>query len=262
MNNSNTTLINYANSEFTQSQRLNSKTGLKRGGVSKVISYSLDDIDTEFYAQNHKILNSKKGDGYWLWKPYFIKKTLESINWGDYVFYCDSGSYFIKSLKLFTEINQDIIPFELPYIEKAYTKRDVFIILDCDDKKYTNTKQRLAGYSLWKKTPFSMKFIDEWLLFSKDDRCISDINNVMGKPNYKEFKDHRHDQSIFSVLTKKYNLLAYRDPSQWGNKDIKTYKSTSFYPQIIVSTRQRNISLSRKIKNILLRIKNTLKTKC
>jgi hypothetical protein len=84
----------------------------------------------------------------------------------------------------------------------------------------------------------------------------------MGKPNYKEFKDHRHDQSIFSVLTKKYNLLAYRDPSQWGNKDIKTYKSTSFYPQIIVSTRQRNISLSRKIKNILLRIKNTLKTKC
>ena len=57
-------LINYANSEFTQSQRLNSKTGLKKGGVSKVISYSLDDIDTEFYAQNHKILNSKKGDGY------------------------------------------------------------------------------------------------------------------------------------------------------------------------------------------------------
>ena len=57
-------LINYANSEFTQSQRLNSKTGLKRGGVSKVISYSLDNIDTEFYAQNHKILNSKKGDGY------------------------------------------------------------------------------------------------------------------------------------------------------------------------------------------------------
>ena len=34
----------------------------------------------------------------------------------------------------------------------------------------------------------------------------SDIDNVMGKPNYKEFIDHRHDQSIFSVLTKKYNL--------------------------------------------------------
>jgi len=84
----------------------------------------------------------------------------------------------------------------------------------------------------------------------------------MGKPNYKEFIDHRHDQSIFSVLTKKYNLLAYRDPSQWGNEDIKTYKSTSFYPQIIVSTRQRNIPLSRKIKNILIRTKNVLITKC
>ena len=34
---------------------------------------------------------------------------------------------------------------------------------------------------------------------------ITDDANTCSFPNYKEFKDHRHDQAILSILIKKYN---------------------------------------------------------
>jgi hypothetical protein len=35
--------------------------------------------------------------------------------------------------------------------------------------------------------------------------------------NLQSFKDHRHDQSILSILAVKHNLEIFRDPSRWGN---------------------------------------------
>jgi hypothetical protein len=32
---------------------------------------------------------------------------------------------------------------------------------------------------------------------------VQDMDNTLGQPNYPEFYDHRHDQAIFSLLTKK-----------------------------------------------------------
>ncbi|WGK68771.1 hypothetical protein P0082_09820 [Candidatus Haliotispira prima] len=254
----NITLINYSDKNYKKSQRLNSKTGLKYGGMSKVISYSPSDIEQDFYLSNKKILDNKRGNGYWLWKPYFIKKTLEQIDWNDYLFYCDSGSYFIDSVSHLKEIDQDIVPFELIHIEKMYTKRDIFIIMDCDQPKYTDTSQRLASFILWKKTPFTMKFIDEWLFYSKDERLITDNDNIMRKSNYKIFKDHRHDQSIFSLLTKKHEIPAYRDPSQFGN-DFKEIYATSHYPQIIELHRKKDSGIKQKLKYLVRLCKTLLK---
>ena len=38
-----------------------------------------------------------------------------------------------------------------------------------------------------------------------------------GLPNYPEFRDHRHDQSILSILQVKHQITTYEDPSQFGN---------------------------------------------
>ena len=46
---------------------------------------------------------------------------------------------------------------------------------------------------------------------------LTDIPNACGLSNLPEFKDHRHDQSILSLLAKKHNVEMFRDPSQWGN---------------------------------------------
>ena len=254
-------LINYANSKFKKSQNKNIKSAIKLNFFNEIISYSPKDIDKTFFNENKDILNSEKGNGYWLWKPYFIKKTLESLNDGDFLFYCDSGSYFKQSFEKVINssilIKQDIIPFELNHLERFWTKRDAFILMDCDSKKYFNTKLRLAGFSLWRKSDFSIQFLDEWLSFSKDKRIITDIENELKFSNYSGFKEHRHDQSIFSLLTKKYNLIGFRDPSQFGNFSKKEY-SNSNYNQFIELTRKRNVKNIDKINKILRRIKNRI----
>ncbi|MDO9304112.1 MAG: hypothetical protein Q7T77_02205 [Sulfuricurvum sp.] len=214
-------LVNYASIFFQEKQKKNTDTGLSIGGFSKVFSFSLQDINSDFYEKNKNILILKKGEGYWLWKPYFILKVLESLNEEDYLFYCDSGAYFIDSInstiELSKELNQDIITFHTDYLEKQYTKRDAFILMNCDTPHFTDTKQSVATMHLWKKTDFSINFLKEWLLFAQDQRILTDIHNTLGEPNYPEFVAHRNDQSIFSLLCKKYNLQAFPEPTQFGN---------------------------------------------
>ena len=243
-------LINYANDLFRTSQQVNSTTGKTVGLFDEIISYSPKDIDSEFYAMNKTILSQKKGNGYWLWKPYFIKKTLEVLNDGDFLFYCDSGSYFLKPItpiiNISLETGQDVIPFELMLMEKAWTKRDTFVLMDCDNPDFTDSNQRLGGFSLWRKSKFAMNVASEYLRFSQDPRIITDLENQFGYENYPEFKQHRHDQSIFSLLTKKYELQAYRDPSQWGNKSRHVYPQSK-YDQLIELTRARDETIFQKI---------------
>lgn len=252
-NNNGIVLINYSNEKYTRAQKKNTSSALKIGGFKKVISFSHTDIDTDFMFKNKAILNQNKGGGYWLWKPYFIKKALLEIKEDEFLFYCDSGSVFLKSIDELVssfDIRNDIMVFELQSIEKNWTKRDCFQLLACDLENYYETKQRLATFSLWKKTPFSMNLVEEWLTYAQDERNLTDIENEMGLPNYDGFKEHRHDQSIFSLLTKKYKIKAYRDPSQFGN-NYKDLYPESKYPQLLKSTRQRNISAFEFIKKKL-----------
>jgi len=229
-------LINYANDRFRKSQMLNSKTGMKVGLFDEVISYSPEDIDSEFYEWNRIILSQQKGNGYWLWKPYFIHKTLNMLNHGDFLFYCDSDSYFKSAITSLINISrtsgQDLLIFELQAYERAWSKRDAFKLMECDSPKYTNSKQRLGGFSLWRKSEFTINFVNQYLSYAQDERLITDLENQCGDPNYPEFREHRHDQSILSLLTKKYEQNAYRDPSQWGN-GVHQYYKTSNYDQLV-----------------------------
>lgn len=185
-----------------------------------------------------------------MWKPYIIKKALSEIEEGEYLFYCDSGSQFVNSLNSLMasfDAKFDIMPFELQYIEKHWTKRDCFKLLDCDESNFIESKQIIGGFSLWKKSDFSIKFVSEWLQYAQDSRILTDTDNQLELPNYEGFVSHRHDQSIFSLLIKKNNIKVYRDPSQFGSDFFDLY-SESLYPQIVISTRKRNISLRNRIK--------------
>ena len=213
-------LINYATDNFHLRQVMNAETGYSVGKFDHVIKYSPGDIDDNFFQENKHILKHKKrGAGYWLWKPYIVKKTLMQISEGDFLFYADSASVFIGSIdpliEKIKEINKDIMPFspdtESRNKQTAVTKRDTFIIMNCDSPEYTNSLQIGAAFFLIRKTKNSVKIINEWLKYSRDERAITDIPNQCGKENYPDFKYHRHDQSIWSLVCKKHNIsdIAY-----------------------------------------------------
>jgi hypothetical protein len=243
-------LLNYANWRFQESQAKNSATGREIGGFDRVHSYGPQDIDRQFASKHRLILRQRRGGGYWLWKPYFIHRTLAELADGDLLFYCDAGAHFVASIQPLTElcerVRQDVIPFELPFRESDWTKRDAFVLLGCDSPPFTDTPQRLASFSLWKKTTGSMLLARQWLELAQDERVLTDLANQCGLPNYPGFQGHRHDQSLFSLLTKKHGLQAFRSPARHGRESANEYLESN-YGQIIEHTRAKQLSLGNKV---------------
>jgi hypothetical protein len=243
-------LLNYANQRFADLQRRCSETGLAIGGFDRVLAYGPADIDAEFATANRHILQHQRGNGYWLWKPYFIVRTLESLAPGDWLFYCDAGAHFIGPIDPLIDVCQrdgrDLLVFELPHPERRYTKRDAFVLLDCDRPEFITSRQRLASFHLWRASPAALAFAREWLTVAQDERLLTDLPNQCGLPNHRRFKEHRHDQSLFSLLTKKHGLAGYRNPSQQGERDLALY-ANSPYGQIIAHTRRSRAPLATRI---------------
>ncbi len=218
-------LFNFAHNKFYSSQAKNAETGLSIGGFDVAHQYRMSDIDPEFYAKNEFILRQSRGAGYWMWKYYFFDQLLndESIPEGSYIFYSDSGSYFIESIDNLINVlerdGQSVQVYRQNHASYIWTKRDMFILMDADKEPFISSCQRVGGWMLAKKDDFSRKFFTECLAYSCDFRIITDAPNQMGQPNYPGFRDHRHDESLITIMAKKYELFPYRNPSQHGMID-------------------------------------------
>lgn len=223
--------INFAHNRYLKSQEYCSQSA-KQVGFDEIISYRDKDIDHEFKNKNSYIFSQARGYSYWLWKPYFIDKTLEKMQDGDLLVYSDSGSYYQSSVQpLIDRIKNDkhgVLSFELNGLfEKEYTKRDAFILMDLDKDKYTQSSQREATYIWIIKNDFTVNLVKEYLEFAQNENIITDLPNTMGE-NYPGFKDHRHDQSIWSLLCKKYDIEPHRLISQHGLHLLKEYPNDTY----------------------------------
>ena len=215
--------INFADSLFKKTQDFSLKRAAKIGNFDFVQGYSPDNIEKNFYNENKIILDQERGKGFWLWKPYLILKKLEEIDNGDYLFYSDSGVFFVKSVDiLIAEIEkseQDIMGFELPLIESQWTKEELFNSMDCNENHFRESNQIIGGFQLIKKTIFSVKFYNDFLKYACNEVNLTDKyhHNILQND---DFIDHRHDQSIFSLLYKKNKLKPFKDPTQFGKYPI------------------------------------------
>lgn len=256
-------LVNFSTIEFKRAQeKLNASA--VRFGIDETISWNKSDLKTtDFWRENRAILKQKRGAGYWLWKPYIILKALEKAALGDIVVYADSGIEIIQPLDpLFELLNErrSIIVFSCGgHLNKTWTKRDCFKLLECDSEKYWNTEQRLASFQLYKKTPVTIKFVTEWLEMSRDARAITDMPNQLGEDNLDGFVDHRHDQSIFSLLTIRDNIEMFRDPTQFGDEfKLDSKFSNSKYGTILNHHRKHETRMISTLKSIDAWIKDSL----
>lgn len=248
--------VTCADERYRKAMEYNARTARKKGGADKVYQYCVSDIDPEFRKKNEHILSQPRGNGYWLWKPYFIARTLRLLQEGDYLVYCDAGIYYNASVKKLIRAMErqgdDMMAFAINHMEYEYTKRDVFLALDADQEEYVRTPQRMAGTIVLRKNAHSVEVIEEWLRMAQQDGLITDAPNRLGKDNYEGFRDHRHDQSVWSVLSKKRNVRSYRDATQFGLscglrpwlwKNRRLYRRTaSDYPIIFILHRMYEVT--------------------
>lgn len=153
-----------------------------------------------------------RGFGYWCWKPQVILQSLRQINEGDILIYADIGCEFVpskaKSLleKLQNLANNDIMGFSLPYQERQWTKNDIFRHFGAENNpKFTESSHICATLIFMKKSAKTIQIITEWLDIFKNHWNLVD-DSPSQTPNHKDFCENRHDQSIWSMINKKYEL--------------------------------------------------------
>ena len=244
--------ISYGSEQYDKQLEYNGKSALEIAKVNEFYGYKPKDIDHDFREKNKYILEKGRGNGYWLWKPYFLYKTLkEKLDYGDYLIYSDAAVMYVdlaqKLVDFLKEKKLDMYLHRLPHLERQYTKRDAFILLGVDQPCYAETGQFNAAFQIYRKTKFTEFFLAEYLYYAQDKRIITDDANELGVGNYDDFRDHRHDQSILSLLTKKYGQVN----ANKTNLDINLIKNyQEVMPTIFCHYRQRGIGSYEDLKEM------------
>lgn len=166
-----------------------------------------------------------RGYGYWSWKPYLLLKAIEGLEEGDILLYSDLGCFFNpkgkKRLREYFEMVEKaasgILGFrsqeksyngmpETVYYDYEWTKGDTFDYFGVrDDRSFTHTTQVEATVIFIRKCEESVRFIREWYKTICDDTTLI-TDQPSRSANLPGFRENRHDQSIYSVLAKKYNI--------------------------------------------------------
>lgn len=210
--------ITYGDKRFRKSKkRLVSQA--KLFGFDSVKAFGFNDISNDFITKTKPYINDVKGGGYWLWKPFFLKKTLDEMQDGDILVYLDAGCELnISGKKRFSEYieimnaNKGVLSFHLPGLKEcSYTNDAVFEYFEiAPSSTIYNSNQIIGTCLLIKKNDLTKQLTDDFFNIAiQRPELFSDIYNV--KTTRSNFIDHRHDQSIFSVLRKKYDLITIED---------------------------------------------------
>ena len=208
-------LLNYATPDLRALQRASSRSALRFGGFDRVVERSPADLDRAFWRRNATILEQGRGAGYWLWKPYIVSRALEDMAADDFLFYLDVDNLVLRSVAPIEAAMRrhggGVAAFEIEnQVERMWTKRDCFVAMGCDAPRYTDSRQVLASYSAWRRTAAATAFVDAWLHWAQDPQLVADAPSCGPLPDYPEFRDHRHDQSIFSLLCKQREVALVR----------------------------------------------------
>jgi len=164
------------------------------------------------YIQIYPIIQKyKRGYGLWIWKIFLINYILEQIQFNDILVYSDAGCFFEakyigeleKLIEKLSNEDFDNIALQLPLIEKDWSKMDTIIACNCYYPEITETGQLIGGIQIIKKTPEIIELSRKAYNIALNIHLLDD--SPSNSPNATGFQEHRHDQSIMSLLRKKHN---------------------------------------------------------
>jgi hypothetical protein len=219
-------LVTFADNRMKAARRRLCRQAREMDVYTEIIGASEKDLDPQFRQRFREFLTPEhRGFGYFCWKPQIVLQTLERLNDGDQVHWIDSGCHLnpvgrqrlLEFFAMAGEAPSGIQGFEclppngsLVYRdrhfpdqgESRWTKGDLFDRLHVRERPEITSTQQLGATTFFvRKCPASMDFIRHWIgVFSEDFSMIDDRPSL--SPNFEGFIEHRHDQSIYSILGK------------------------------------------------------------
>jgi hypothetical protein len=234
--------ISYTSREYSNRYSNIVKIGSECGLFNNFKCFTEEDIEKVFKEKYKEVWNmTQRGGGYWIWKPYIISKMLEQINENDILVYIDAGCHINitpESIQRFNEyidmINNSksgLLRFQLTHQEKNYTNKKTieyfknkFNINNEMMNTYLESFQLVGGIQLMKKNEYTINFFKNILdILNDDPKLFTDIYT-----NINMNENHRHDQSIMSLLYKHMNGDFIIDDETWFIKGFKTIEAKQF----------------------------------
>ena len=165
--------------------------------------------DPVFWAQHSQhIETNHRGYGYWVWKPYIVKSYMESeMADGDILVYADAGCTMnihgrprlLDYIEMVRTHESGILSFQMNgLLEQQWTKMDLIRFLGAEPLMATG--QVMACIWLIRKCPQTIALIERWYDTCCQYHLINDSPSIT--LNHPTFVEHRHDQSVWSILVK------------------------------------------------------------
>ena len=177
-----------------------------------------EDLDPAFRQRHSGILSSNiRGFGYWIWKPQVVLQALGELDQGDVLLYLDAGCHL-------NPVHRDglgryssrvaasrfgVLCSETPFKESNWAKGDLIDFMGVRESRLIlNTGQRQGGVVFYQKRPNVVAFVEEWLAICEQNlRLIDDSPSI--STNEPGFIENRHDQAVFSILSKQYGASTF-----------------------------------------------------
>ena len=205
----------FADLNYQKSLKRIGKQAKEIGVFSDIFLYNENNLPEYAFKRCLAIIEqsgTRKGFGYYSWKPAVILDVLKKINYSDILIYTDAGSHINSKgkEKLFQYIEQtkknDILITQLTpdYNDYKYTKMDT---IEMFKKKLPNTEilktgQIQGGNVFLLKNDYTLSLIEQYDKMMSVENIHFFDDSESQKPNYCDFVENRHDQSIFSLLLK------------------------------------------------------------
>ncbi len=200
------------------------KSVRKHGPGWRVVNFKRTAIERDVAQRHFKILSERRGGGYWMWKPYIIKTSLQLLDEGDLVFYLDSKYYFWEPFAALYEGIEDHNGIavwrnkpneDFNHIFRHYCKMDVLVGNDMAEAAAEDDFYDCwGGAMVVQKRESTMGIIGHWLNLSLSYEQITDVASSL--PNSQGFVEHRHDQALLTITLHKHGISLWDSTTGGG----------------------------------------------
>ena len=198
------------------------------GWFDQVFAYNETNLDPAFWAKySYYITHCPRGFGYWIWKPQIILQALSQLNDGDLLWYLDCGCHinpkgearFHEYNKMVNESPTENLGFCLAiHKEKTWTKGDLLKMYP----GHNESSQMISGIFCIKKSAKTVALVQEWAdVMLANPKHNDDSPSIT--PNDPSFREHRHDQSSFSLIRKTRGCVNLIDET-WPGENGETWE--------------------------------------
>ena len=224
--------ITYANDKYAKAKQRLVSEAKAFDEFATIKGYGPEDLPDDFRKKFDKILKLPRGGGYWIWKTTIIKEKMLRMREGDFLIYMDAGcrlnpagkKRFHEYFDILDKSDYGVLSFQMSgnqpvsgrlERENTWTTRQTFdyfgVSLNSDIAK---AAQYMATIIIIQKCAHSELILNKYNeTLYRAPLLFTDYHNNMGQ--HPEFRDHRHDQSVLSLIRKLHGSAVIDGDESW-----------------------------------------------